>query len=77
MVSSAGLECHELQFTDEATTVRRVGSDRRAVLYAMSGRGTVDQKDIEAGEAAFIEGMPGVAVQGGDGFCLILATVPR
>ncbi|MGP8073105.1 MAG: hypothetical protein ACLPZM_08285 [Thermoplasmata archaeon] len=77
MVSPSGLECSQLQFTDEATTFRKVGSDRRAVLYAMSGRGTVDQKDIVAGEAAFIEGMPGLAIQGSDGFCVILATAPQ
>jgi redox-sensitive bicupin YhaK (pirin superfamily) len=77
MVSSAGLECQELRFSEEGTTFRKVGSERRAVLYAMSGRGRVDQREIEAGEAALIEGMPGVAVQGTEGFCVILATAPK
>jgi len=76
MASVAGVECQELQFTGEGTTFRRVGSSRRAILYAMSGRGAVDQREIAGGEAAFIEGMQGVAVQGSDGFCAILATVP-
>jgi redox-sensitive bicupin YhaK (pirin superfamily) len=77
MASAAGLECHELQFTDEATTFRKIGSDHRAFLYATAGRGSVDQRAIEAGEVAFIEGMPGVAVQGKPGFSAILATAPR
>jgi hypothetical protein len=76
MVSSTGFECQELRFTSEGTTIRKIGSDRRAVFYVVSGRGAVNQKDIEAGEAAFIEGMPGVSVQGGDGFWGILATAP-
>jgi len=77
MASAAGFECQELQFTGEATTFRRLSSNRRAILYAMSGRGAVDQREIEGGEAAFIEGMPGIAVQGRDGFRVILATAPR
>jgi hypothetical protein len=76
MVSSAGLESEELSFRTEGTTFRKVGVGRRAVLYAVSGRGSVDQKAIEAGEVAFVEGMPGIAVQGDGGFCGILATAP-
>jgi redox-sensitive bicupin YhaK (pirin superfamily) len=76
MTSSAGLECQELRFRTEGTTFRQVGPGRRAVFYAMSGRGSVDQKAIEAGEVAFVEGMPGVAVHGDSGFSGILATAP-
>jgi redox-sensitive bicupin YhaK (pirin superfamily) len=76
MTSSAGFECQELQFTNGGTTFRKVGSDRRAVFYVMSGRGSVDQRAIEAGEAAFVEGVPGVAVEGRDGFSVIFATAP-
>jgi redox-sensitive bicupin YhaK (pirin superfamily) len=77
MVSQAGFEFQELQFPEEGTTFRSVGSSRRAILYALSGRGMVDQRAIEAGEAAFIEGMPGVAVHGGEGFCAFFATAPQ
>lgn len=76
MTSAAAMECDELRFVDEGTTFRRLGSDRRAVFYAMSGRGSIDQKDIEAGEAAFVEGMPGVSIRGDAGFWGVLATVP-
>jgi redox-sensitive bicupin YhaK (pirin superfamily) len=76
MTSAAGLECEELQFRTEGTTFRKLGPGRRAVFYAMSGRGSVDQNAIEAGEVAFIEGMPGVAVHGDGGFSGILATAP-
>jgi redox-sensitive bicupin YhaK (pirin superfamily) len=76
MRSAAGLECQELRFRSDSTTFRKVGPNRRAVFYAMSGRGSVDQKGIEAGEVAFVEGMPGVAIQGRSGFVGILATIP-
>ncbi|HTP54909.1 MAG TPA: hypothetical protein VML94_08155 [Thermoplasmata archaeon] len=76
MESRAGLECQELRFPNEGTTFRRLGSERRSILYAMSGRGTVDQKDIEGGEAAFMEGLPGVAIHGGEGFSAILVSAP-
>jgi redox-sensitive bicupin YhaK (pirin superfamily) len=77
MTSLAGLECEELRFRTDSTTFRKVGPVRRAVFYAVSGRGSLDQKAIEAGEVAFVEGMPGVAVRGEAGFCGILATAPK
>lgn len=76
MSSSLGLECHALQFSEESTTFRGVGADRRAVLYALSGRGSVDQREVEAGAAAFVEGLAGVAVHGAAGFAAILVTAP-
>jgi hypothetical protein len=76
MTSSVGLECEELQFRTEGTTFRKLGSGRRAVFYAMAGRGSADQTPIEAGEVAFIEGRPGVAVRGDPGFRAIFATAP-
>jgi redox-sensitive bicupin YhaK (pirin superfamily) len=76
MTSAAGLECVEFQFRTEGTTFRKVGAGHRALFYARSGRGAVDQKPLEAGEVAFIEGMPGVAVQGSVGFAGIWATAP-
>jgi redox-sensitive bicupin YhaK (pirin superfamily) len=77
MSSAAGFECEELRFPNDGTTFRKVGLDRRAFFYAMSGRGSVDHKDIEAGEAAFVEGMPGVAVRGSNGFSAIFGAAPR
>jgi redox-sensitive bicupin YhaK (pirin superfamily) len=76
MTSVSGLACQELQFTGEGTTFRQVGANRRAVVYALSGRGAVDRKEMEGGEAALIEGMQGVAVEGHGGFCVIVATAP-
>jgi len=77
MASLGGLECDELSFSEESTTFRKVGRERRAVVYALSGRGAVDQQPIEAGEAAFVEGVPGTAVRGTPGFRTVLATAPR
>ena len=76
MTSSGGFACQELTFENEGTTFRKVGADHRAVLYAMSGRGLVDHKPIETGEVAFIEGLPGVSLQGEAGFWGFLATAP-
>ncbi|MCI4323024.1 MAG: hypothetical protein L3K03_03230 [Thermoplasmata archaeon] len=76
MSSSTGFECQELQFPNGGATFRKVGLDHRAIFYATSGRGSVDHKAIEAGEAAFVEGMPGVAIEGDDGFSVLLATAP-
>jgi redox-sensitive bicupin YhaK (pirin superfamily) len=76
MASAAGIECQERLFTAEGTTFRRLGPNRRAIVYALSGRGTVNQREIEGGEAAFIEGLQGIAVQGGDGFRALLTTAP-
>lgn len=76
MRSSVGMECEELRFPTDGTTFRKVGQGRKAVFYAVSGRGSVDQKPIEAGEVAFIEGMPGIAVHGAGGFWGILTSAP-
>ena len=76
MVSSVGLECQELRFPGEGTTFRKIGADRRAVFYAVAGRGSVGPHDIESGEVAFVEGMPGIPVRGDGGFWGILATAP-
>lgn len=76
MVSGSGLDCYELAFPEGSTTFARVGRDRRAVLYALAGHGTVDDQGIDAGEAALAEGVPALSVQGRAGFRAILATAP-
>lgn len=76
MSSSAGFECQEIQFRSEGTTFSRIGTDRRSLFYATSGRGSVAQQPVEAGEVAFIEGMPGISIQGDGGFSGILAIAP-
>lgn len=70
------LECREITFVTRSTTFRRVGHDRRALVYVLAGRGTVDEHGVEAGEGVLLEGVAGVAVQGGEGFRVIVATAP-
>lgn len=76
MASASGLECTEIVFPEESTTFRRIGSGRRAILYVSSGRGTVDQQEVETGEGALIEGASGTAVGGRPGFRCLLIVAP-
>jgi redox-sensitive bicupin YhaK (pirin superfamily) len=77
MRSVAGLECEEMVFVQESTTFPRVGEDRRAILYALAGEGSVDQQTVSAGEAALIEGQTAVGVRGARGFRAIFASAPK
>jgi redox-sensitive bicupin YhaK (pirin superfamily) len=75
--SAAGLECEVLRFQDEGTVFRRVGHDRRAIAYALSGPGGVDNDDLDAGEAAFIEDAAGISLKGEAGFHVIFSSAPK
>ena len=76
MTSGAGLECQELAFDVASTTFARLGARRRAILYALAGQGLVAQQSVSAGEAALVEGLPAVPIQGSPGFRAIWATAP-
>lgn len=77
MRSMSGLECQRMAFADDSTTFPRVGENRRAILYALTGEGAVDQRSVGGGDAVLIEGVPGVAIHGSAGFRAIFATAPR
>jgi len=77
MTSVTGLEVSEIDFVVPSTTFRRLGHDRRGLVYALTGRGTVDSRPIDAGEAALVEGAAGIAIGGDVGFRVIVATAPR
>ena len=77
MRSEAALECREITFVEQSTTFQRVGHDRRGVVYALAGRGAVDGRGLESGEAALVEGAAGIAIQGTENLRVIVATVPR
>jgi redox-sensitive bicupin YhaK (pirin superfamily) len=76
MRSAAGLECRELSFVAPGTTFLRVGHDRRGLIYAFAGRGSVDDSNVEGGEAALVEGAAGISLRGAEGFRAIAATAP-
>jgi quercetin 2,3-dioxygenase len=75
--SSTGLECDSVEFREEGTSFQKVGHDRVAVVYALSGPGVVDNLAIEAGEAALVEEAAGIALQGDPGFHVVLCSAPR
>jgi redox-sensitive bicupin YhaK (pirin superfamily) len=77
MSSGAGLEVREVSFVQPSATFQRVGHDRRAVVYAFSGHGSVDGRGLEAGEAALAEGVAAVSLQGSQGLRAVVATAPR
>jgi redox-sensitive bicupin YhaK (pirin superfamily) len=77
VTSTARLEGEAIEFLSEGTTFRRVGRDRRAVVYALSGRGRVDGQAIEQGEAALVENYSGLGLQGHPGFRAVLVVAPR
>lgn len=76
MASAVGLEAQEMLFVADSTTIPRVGPRRRAFVYALAGRGAVDDRPIETGEAALVEGVPGISVHGTVGFRAIFASAP-
>ena len=75
--SALGLECSTIRFLDEGTLFRRIGHKSLAVVYAISGRGTVGNEAIEAGEGALVEDSSGIAVHGEPGCRLIQLSLPR
>lgn len=76
MTSAMGLESAEISFVELSTTYRRLGHGRRGLVYSLSGRGSVDGNPLEVGEAALVEGAAGIAIQGNEGFRVIVATAP-
>ncbi|MGC2289772.1 MAG: pirin family protein [Thermoplasmata archaeon] len=77
LTSVVGLECDAIEFHRGGTSFRRVGHDRVAVLYAISGPGMVDNVPLDAGEAVLVDDAAGVALEGEPGFHVILSSAPR
>ncbi len=72
--SAAGLDCLSLSSPGGGAVFSRVGHGRRGILYLLAGRGTVDGRAVEAGEAALIEGAAGIGIHCGPGFRGVMAT---
>ncbi len=75
--SGSGLECESVNFREDGSSFHRVGHDRAAVCYALSGRGTIDDETLNAGQTALVSDAAGVAIHGRTGFHVVLATAPR
>jgi hypothetical protein len=75
--SAAGIEAEVIEFHSTGATFRRVGHDRLAIGYTLSGRGAVDGSALEVGEAALIDEAAGIGIQGSAGFRVALVSAPR
>jgi redox-sensitive bicupin YhaK (pirin superfamily) len=77
LTSAVGLAVEAIEYTSLGTVFRKVGHDRVAVIYALSGRGKVDDSALDGGEAALVDDAAGVAVQGHPGFRVVWVSAPR
>jgi len=77
ITSTIGVECEEIEFRNSGIAFRRVGHDRVAVAYIISGRGQIDGAGVETGEAALAQDAAGVGIQGRAGLKLMFASAPR
>jgi len=75
--STLGLEAARFDFEDEGTCFCRIGGERRAVAYVVAGAVTVDTHRVEAGNGVLAENVSGLALHGGPGSRVFLATAPR
>jgi hypothetical protein len=75
--SAVGLEAESIEFRSGGAAFRKVGRDRLAVCYALSGRGAVDNQPLDGGEAALVEDAAGIALQTRAGVHVVLVSVPR
>jgi redox-sensitive bicupin YhaK (pirin superfamily) len=70
------LTVREIQFAAGGTTFQRIGHGRRGIVYALSGRGSVDSQPIEGGEGVLAEGVAGIAIHGNVGLRVVVVSVP-
>jgi redox-sensitive bicupin YhaK (pirin superfamily) len=77
LVSAVGLESDVIEFRSAGAAFRKVGHDRIAVGYVLSGRGRIDNQDVEAGEAVLVEDAAGIALDGRAGLRMVLTSAPR
>lgn len=77
ITSVTGLACEDIEFRESSTSFRKLGHDRRAVVYSLGGAGEVDGHPIDAGEAALVEEAAGVALHAEPGTRMILSSAPR
>jgi quercetin 2,3-dioxygenase len=76
VTGKSGLAAREISFVQTGTMFQRMGRDRRGLVYALSGRGTVDSQPIEGGEGVLVEGASGIAVHGQTGLRVLVASSP-
>jgi quercetin 2,3-dioxygenase len=75
--SAMGLECEAIEFHSTGVAFRRVGHERVALCYAVSGRGQIDGVPLDAGEAALAGEASGIGIQGRPGLHVMFASLPR
>lgn len=73
-LTASRLVGHDVEFVSPGAMFLPVGADRKGVAYVLRGTGTISQHPAEAGEGVLLDGVPGVEVEGGDGFRVVLVT---
>jgi len=71
------VECTDIEFAKGGTAFFQLGKTRRAVVYVLSGSGTIGNEHIEPGHGGLVENSSGISIHGSPGFRVALATVPR
>ncbi len=74
--SQLGMELSTLEFARHGSTRLAVPADRRAVLYAIGGQGSIGGLPTTEGEGVLTENATTLEAEGGSGFELFVVTVP-
>ena len=74
--SFMGLECTDIEFSQQSDASFRIDGNRRGVAYAVRGFGTIEKERVEPGHGALFENIGTIALSGEPGFRVFLATVP-
>lgn len=76
LVASSALECTELELRANVRHTWSIGRGRRAVVYVLDGRATIDEQPVEISSGALLENATAVSLNTESGARLIVASAP-